>query len=86
MSACFELHRADTQLRHGQPKSFLATPAQYNCRAQKLAASGSQLPYAAAVHDGADHTVGLGTDLLWQSVVTGISIHEIQLGKRRIRN
>ena len=46
----------------------------------------SELPYAAAVHGGADHTVGLGTDLLWQSVVTGISIQEIQLGKRRIRS
>jgi hypothetical protein len=30
--------------------------------------------------------VGLGTDLLWQSVVTGISTQEIQLGKRRIRS
>jgi hypothetical protein len=46
----------------------------------------SELPYAAAVHGGADDTVGLGTDLLWQSVVTGISIQEIQLGKRRIRS
>ena len=30
--------------------------------------------------------VGLGIDLLWQSVVMGISIQEIQLGKRRIRS
>jgi hypothetical protein len=35
------------------------------------------------IHDP-NGAVGLGTDLLWQSVVTGISIHEIQLGKRRI--
>ena len=29
---------------------------------------------------------GLGDDLLWPSVVTGISIHEIQLRKRRTRS
>ncbi len=46
----------------------------------------SELPYAAAVHGGADNTCRVGTDLLWQSVVTGISIQAIQLGKRRIRS
>jgi len=46
----------------------------------------SELPYAAAVHGGADHTVGLETDLLWQSVVTGISIQEMQLEKLGIRS
>jgi len=49
----------------------------------KPAVSG---PYAAVVHGGADHTVGLETDLLWQSVVTGISIQEMQLEKLGIRS